>query len=412
MTSNSQAETDFTPVTTFQGIALGKLLEDLSAERVAVIGTGVQAKAVCKRLLKNETYNGQIVFVENNVDRLNAPVMGQLVMSFDQLLDELKASSAGCVLIKPPFPNQEMQQLLEAALVLGAECVSSISLARPEAIVEVASSLGSISSVTSKADHPKEMFMDVKKFGLVLEKLVREFPELHSIDLSGRGDPIHHPDLQSIISLASEQTFTTVVTRLSCAKPKIDKLLQSDVDQIVVDFSDILSEDAAQMLLGNLAYLGNMVRQENSEVELRCRFQKRKSNLKFLSQIEDHCATNGIRLISELAYPDPYDKILHYRLTGESQREIDDAIWDVDFMADKALAQRDRACLCQRVFPVINSRTEVEVCHLYVNPKLSSDYLAEDGGELIERRSKFNQCKICQSEGLHRLDLHVLERST
>ena len=76
----------------------------------------MQAKAVCKRLLKNETYNGQIVFVENNVDRLNAPVMGQLVMSFDQLLDELKASSAG-VLIKPPFPNQEMQQLLEAALV-------------------------------------------------------------------------------------------------------------------------------------------------------------------------------------------------------------------------------------------------------------------------------------------------------
>ena len=62
MTSNSQAETDFTPVTTFQGIALGKLLEDLSAERVAVIGTGVQAKAVCKRLLKNETFNGQIVF--------------------------------------------------------------------------------------------------------------------------------------------------------------------------------------------------------------------------------------------------------------------------------------------------------------------------------------------------------------
>ena len=117
-------------------------------------------------------------------------------------------------------------------------------------------------------------------------KLVREFPELHSIDLSGRGDPIHHPDLQSIISLASEQTFTTVVTRLSCAKPKIDKLLQSDVDQIVVDFSDILSEDAAQMLLGNLAYLetwfGKKILKLNFDVD----FKNGKATLNFCHKLK------------------------------------------------------------------------------------------------------------------------------
>lgn len=398
----------FNPVKTFQGTALSKIVSDSLTDCVALIGTGVQAKALAKRLLKDRNLAKRFIFVERNPLRVDGEIYSVKVVEFNQFIRDVESSSKNYLIIDPPKVDTELQELLMTAQKHGAARCSWKKLSRPEAIIEIASPVVSKTYQNIQGSQTPQ-FMSVEKFSAILKKLCADFRELHSIDLSGRSDPITHPHLTEIINLTSARTFCSIITNLNCGSFYIERLAASSIDQIIVDFSEIVSVQNLDTFLASLDELNKKVMLNNEIAEIRCRYQKRTRNLCFLPAVQEFCALIGVRLVTEHAYPDPYEVILKYVQTGISDEKIDEVIWDIDAELAKALSQREKPCLCQRIFPVVNVKAEVEVCHLYAQPKLSDNYLLEDVDQLVKKRSEFNQCHICQNHGLHRLDLEVLK---
>lgn len=397
------------PVKTFQGIGLNKIVSDCAADWVVIIGSGVQAKALAKRLLNDKYLADKFLFVENDQTRAFRKIYSVDVIDFPTLFDNLQSLKSRFLIIDPPSVDSSLILNLERAEKYGAQRFSWIKLSRPEGIIEIASSLDSSKRIENRNSNNQE-YMPLKKFSEIFRKLSQEFEELHSIDLSGRCDPITHPNLNEIIEITSTRTFSSLITKLDCELFHIHRLAESLIDQIIVDFSDIVSEKNLYVFLERLNELNQKATSVNNYVEIRCRYQKTKNNFQLIPRVKEFCMAAEIRLIEELAYPDPYEKILEYAQNDTAGEEINEVLWDVDTEMSKAVLQKDKPCLCQRVFPVINYKGAVEVCHLYVNPKLSDNYLKEDLSSLIQKRAEFKNCQECQKYGLHRLDLEVLNR--
>jgi len=84
--------------------------------------------------------------------------------------------------------------------------------------------------------------------------------------------------------------------------------------------------------------------------------------------------------------------------------------WDLESYLEAAELQKEKDCLCQRVFPVVTVAGQLRVCHLYDNAILDEDVLSETFQSHERSRTLNPHCSSCQKYGLHRLDKNVLDR--
>lgn len=81
--------------------------------------------------------------------------------------------------------------------------------------------------------------------------------------------------------------------------------------------------------------------------------------------------------------------------------------WKYQKVFDVLQKEKDKPCLCSRIWPVINCNNSVSICHLYPNTIICDDFLSTPMNEI--KRSDF--CERCKAHGLHRLDIEVLRKT-
>ena len=105
-------------------------------------------------------------------------------------------------------------------------------------------------------------------------------------------------------------------------------------------------------------------------------------------------------------YPDDlypsYEKMLNLLETGR----IDTLEWKYHKVFDILKNEKDKPCLCWRIFPIINRDWSTSICHLF--PGVIIGDFHGPLTELIARRENHPHCRLCRKYGLHRLDIQVL----
>lgn len=114
---------------------------------------------------------------------------------------------------------------------------------------------------------------------------------------------------------------------------------------------------------------------------------------------------------TDISYPNDFAPLLRFAEAPEGQ-DIGplQALcgFDLPAVLAKAKAQRDRACMCERVYPVFRADGAIAVCHLHLEGTLADDASQTDLAALVQQRGFHDYCRRCQAEGIHRLDLGLL----
>lgn len=84
--------------------------------------------------------------------------------------------------------------------------------------------------------------------------------------------------------------------------------------------------------------------------------------------------------------------------------------FDLSDILAKAKAQKDRACMCERVYPVFRGDGAIALCHLHFDGTLAADARQAGLSDIVGRRAFHDYCRRCQAQGIHRLDLGLLDR--
>lgn len=109
----------------------------------------------------------------------------------------------------------------------------------------------------------------------------------------------------------------------------------------------------------------------------------------------------------------PYDKVLNnlkkYNDIEKLKNIYNYYNFDIQLYLDLSLKSKNKPCLCQRVYPVINNDNTLMHCPLYEEPILNKNAMKSKLMKEINVRSKHTFCQGCQKYGLHRFDLKVLK---
>lgn len=399
------------PVSTLQGTSLSCLLEKTNPDHIAILGAGVQAHFIGNRIIRLLPHNLNIVFVDKCADKFPNGLLGKEVIDFASFERRLNHQCAKRLLfLTPPTLSEEAQKLTLRTKKKGAILFNWRNLSRPEAVIEIC---GATQLKQLSVDAPSQVepmsILPIDRFDAILGKICSDFPEIHSVDLSGRNDALLHSSLLDIVKLTKARTSVSVSTSLRGTQEQIETLVESMPDQVIVDFSHVITEENIDLLLKNFVYFLQCFGL-HSYSQIRCRLQIFKFNLRYLERLRTFCAVHNVRFITGPGYPESYSEILESLESPDLDLDLrfNHLTWSMEEKIREASEQKFKPCLCQRIFPVINALEKVEVCHLYETPLLAESYLGTDHEQLLEARAKFTHCKNCQANGLHRLDLEVL----
>jgi hypothetical protein len=191
-------------------------------------------------------------------------------------------------------------------------------------------------------------------------------------------------------------------------------LIRESIKLNIGQITCIIDNDEIETTLHCIESLGSIMCDQlevNSPTVVRVRFDVFENNMDGLNEIRDLCIRLKIPLVVALGYPSHYDSLVHSDSDEDfSLQPSVPLAWS--FSSAKALALKDRGlhCLCERVFPVVDAYGAARLCHLYSGITLDEDYLDVNRAALHSKRLDALHCRTCQSQGLHRLDVAVLER--
>ena len=125
---------------------------------------------------------------------------------------------------------------------------------------------------------------------------------------------------------------------------------------------------------------------------------------KFLSR-------SNIIASTDIAYPLDYSPILNAIKNDDfalmqHQQSLSD--FDLNVALEKAEMQKEKSCMCERVYPVLNADASWAVCHLHFDGKLCEKSADVDYDQILQQRRFNSFCRTCQQYGLHRLDVSLL----
>ncbi len=119
---------------------------------------------------------------------------------------------------------------------------------------------------------------------------------------------------------------------------------------------------------------------------------------------------NLIRTEDEI-YPIDFSQLLHALETQDMHLLAQVKMsygFDLDNALQYASRQKEKNCMCERIFPVLNADASVAVCHLHRQATLANSIEDYSFTALEEQRRTNDYCRRCQNYGLHRLDLTLL----
>lgn len=399
------------PLVGAQGTRIADFLRDCGGRELIVWGAGVVGRSLAHLISRSPyaTPRPTLYFTDRQAIRLGGDVAGIEVIGPEEAISRAGEGRARIVLAVGEGEAALAVALKARGLSVERHFVSYRKLARPEAVIEI-------------AGDGRRMSFDAYRG--ILAKLLAEIPEIFHLDLSGWGEPLDHPHLPEMIEWTTPRVPCTVRTCLAADEAAIERVVRAAPTQLVV----LVNADIEAFLAGEaearLAVLGDKLKclarircDSGSRTEIRVQYHAAGGGPGLSAEaVGTVCERLGLRMVRTVAYPASYDALLDaLQATGQNGVRAAEAAlggafdWDVERAWALALADRGRPCLCQRIFPVVRADRSVAVCHLFKKAVVYKDYEAIDGPRLDTLRGEMAHCRACQSCGLHRLDIGVLE---
>lgn len=404
------------PLSTRQGITLQELTGRINHRRLAIWGCGFLGRSL-KRCLDR---NGLAVaaYCDANLTLQETLLDGVPVLAPDKALHAAKDKNL-FLLIASSFHSPTIEQhCLDAGLGKGVDFLGHRSLFRPEAAVSISAPSCAAATRSDKASKPGA-YMSATVYAHVLEKLVREIPELLCVDLSAWGEPLLNPDVAEIIRLTEQRVPCKLATHLRSVE-RLEQVIQAQPSQLLITVNGVgnayeaLNEGCSwPQFLENLRTLEALIsrHQPQTILTLLCHRYKGAPATE-QAAFAALCSELGFTSVFDWPYFSSYDALLSV-CEGASWDAYDQQIlarlpWHLEKALACAKGDAHKPCLCQRIFPVIHWDCSVGLCHLYTAPIVARDWMTLTLDDIINLRHAHEHCGRCQSFGLHRLDIDVL----
>jgi hypothetical protein len=388
-------EDSFVPLWRRSGVLASDFMRDRGGRMLVIWGAGMLGRCLMHQIARYAAPGQMLVFTDSNPALAGATFDGHVVLAFDEALRRVQDNDAFLLVALAGHTRTALARLADVGLATDSDYESYLKLSRPEAIVQVAGRDGA--HITR---------MPVAYYRAVLAKLKADIPDLFHVDLSGWGDPLDHPDIDTIVDTTREVVPCTLTTRLDGEVATIERALLAAPTQFVI----AVDGDSDAAFFDRLRHVAALKDNLVGRTEIRVKYNRYRDNGAGLAVLRPRCAELGLKLVEAIGYIDPYDTTLALcESDALNSAEAARLAWSLRDALDLARADRARPCLCQRIFPVISPDGSAGVCHLYAQPRLHADYLALTYDALLDLRRDAMHCRVCQHHALHRLDVDVLQ---
>jgi len=389
------ASDGFVPLQQRVGMFACDFMRAHAGRDLVIWGAGVLGRCLMRQLAPHATPGQTLVFTDSDSSLAGATIDGSTVTPLGDAIRRARDGAAFLLVALAAHTRSTMVRLAEAGLRSGVDFDSYLKLSRPEAVIQVAG-----------RDCEGAVLMSLQRFLAVLGKLKTDIPDLFHVDLSGRGDPLDHPDISAIVEATREVVPCTLTTRLDADLAMIERALLAAPTQFVI----VVEGEPDTAFYDRLLLVAELMHQLRGRTDIRVRYTRFRDNGAGYATLRARCGSLGLKLVEAIGYIDPYDTTLQLCESGDlDAAEAMRLAWPLREALGLAYLDRARPCLCQRIFPVINPDSSAGVCHLYMQPRLHDDYLAVAHDTLLGLRHDAAHCRTCQHHALHRLDVDVLQ---
>ena len=256
-------------------------------------------------------------------------------------------------------------------------------------------------------------YMSASDYTKVVDKMIAEIPFLYLVDLYMWGEPILNKELPEIIRINTHRGIASgISTNLNNVK-NLSDVIKASPAQVRVSLSGASAETYEvthnggkwERVQSNLHLLSSLIKEHEANTLVEVYFHVYKHNIQDYPVMRDLCQQLGFNLVPSIAmlFPDyALDHVRNVPLNKNTQKVHDLMLIDLQNLLADAKKQDDKMCLLTRVFPVINWDMGVMPCCNYSYSSLNASYLDNPLIELIQSRTKSDQCNECQSHSLHR----------
>ncbi len=386
----------FVPLRDKVGFSVIDFLATQMSRSVIIWGTGFLGKCLIRQFMRAK-FNQ--IYLTDSFKVIDSPEFeGYSFTKPEQAVELARLGEASVVVAVQPMPNSLKHRLSEAGLREGIEFIGIQRLSRPSPVVDI-------------YDAAARAFMREDYAKLVANKLASDYPDVFQIDISSNGYSFYNPEVAEVALVFEKVAPCTLSFKSSCFYPeRVRRCIDVGISQITFLAGYHSSESEIEALRGFAALLSERG-SEGLKTEIRVRYDVFKSNLENLTDLRGECARLRLPFVAALGYPNHYDSLVHC-----DDGQVDSLVrphsiaWSFTVAKELAMKDRGHPCLCERVFPVVAATGEARLCHLYSEVALSKDYVSLSRAELRSMRAEASHCRTCQSQGLHRLDVAVLER--
>ncbi|MDR2659170.1 MAG: hypothetical protein LBC27_04185 [Spirochaetaceae bacterium] len=264
--------------------------------------------------------------------------------------------------------------------------------------------------------HPFETggFMSLTDYEKVLNKLVKEIPMLHMMNLFIWSDPLLHPNLPDIIKMNSNLGLGSFLsTNLNIKTEKLDDIIKSDPPYLKITCSGFGSKNYEMNQAGakwelfykNILEVSRLIKKYKASTAVEIFFLITKENIMEYKDIVKLGQENGFRVSAGLSMLFPkyaMDFIENMPLHEGAQKAMSLMSRDLKEMLSAAEKEHDRLCANRIGFPNINWDLSVLNCCNFNQDKLADNFFDKSIKELIEMKDRSPLCKKCISYSLHR----------
>lgn len=411
-----------TPITTFQGFSSEKISALIGDRDVFIWGTGPLGRDVYISLRGSGVHPR--AFLDNRIHTQGHYFYGTSLINSDSIVNPLFNPERQFVVIASSGFKKMAEKLCDAAgLRKGLDYINYFSVSRPVAAVEISGKCN-LKCLSCPRGNMTELLpeglMSFEDYKCLLNKLKKDIPLLTRIELFSWGEPLLHPQLPRFIDLTQKIVPCSISTNLTVIDnlEEIIKAQPGEFHVTVNGFEDVYETMMPgakwNRLIENLNILSELVHKYKPETHILIKAYRYKSDSS--RKIQNFVAMGkklNLRVEFCQPYLNPYDHLLSYakknKISDECRYVLSNLPWDIDHALSLAVKDKSRACLPQRIFPIINWNLSVSLCHVYYHPIIADNYLEIQWEKLLSRRHQAEHCLQCQRHGLHRLDIDILK---
>lgn len=310
------------------------------------------------------------------------------------------------------------RQCREAGLVKGRDYLSFFAVDRNRPFgVSVSSrcNLRCPSCASAYAPPRQPDLMRPDDFVGVLDKTVREFPEVSIIHLFNWGEPLLHPQIVELIQEAARRDLATCLSSNLNLPADFDRLVQSGLSRLIVSASGF-EETYERTHLGGrwpvlLENLGRLARARDRHpspltIEFTYHLYRYERQAEDFRRIRALARELDFHLAPTFAYIAPYEAMVR-AARGQTPAPCHQRIRELLYVSPEdslaALAEhREMPCDIHKTV-VIDSDRSVRRCFLWHEAEgnqVAPDFLAVSRAEIEARAEAGGLCRLCRSLGL------------